>query len=139
MLISTHKLNKSMPISLFFVSKFNDIYIKMCFKTSGMFCKKSYFWSLSEFRLFVFGPKNCLGTCDKYAYILETVHLSLFIIIDDIYKVMYCLQFGMFIFDLEWPKEVKSRSQYIKMADNFSFRLSNSCQKDGIVWGKSTL
>ena len=32
----------------------------------------------------------------------------------------------MFIFDLEWPLEVKSRLPYIEMADNFSFSLSKS-------------
>ena len=73
----------------------------MCFKTSGMFSKKNYFWSIVNLDSVVFCPKYCPGSCRKYAYISETVHLSLFIIIDDIYKVMYCLQFGMFIFDLE--------------------------------------
>ena len=49
----------------------------------------------------VFRPKKCPVSCHKYAYILETVHLRPFIIIDYIYKVMYSLQFGMFIVDLE--------------------------------------
>jgi hypothetical protein len=74
----------------------SNIYIKLCFKTPGRFFLKTHFCSLSEF-----GQKNGLGSCHKYAYISETVHLSLFIIIDDIYKVMYCLQFGMFVFDLD--------------------------------------
>jgi len=50
-----------------------------------------------------FQPKNWLSRGHKNAYISETVHLRHFIIIDDIYKIMYCLRFGMFIFDLEWP------------------------------------
>ena len=108
MLISTNKLNKSMPISLFFVSEFNDIYIK-CFKTSGTFSPKNHFGPFST--VFFFAPKKCLCSSHTYAYISETVHLSLFINIDDRYKVMYCLQFGIFILTLN---EVKSRSPYIR-------------------------
>jgi hypothetical protein len=73
----------------------------MCFKTPGTVLKKNIFGPLVNLDAVVFRQKNGLGSCHKYAYISETVHLSLFIIIDDIYKVMYCLQFGMFVFDLD--------------------------------------
>ena len=66
----------------------------------------------------------------KCAYISETIHLSLFIIIDDIYKVMYCLQFGMFIqWSLRWEDTVGVLTLQVKSEGNFNDKRPNGSQK----------
>jgi len=62
----------------------------------------------------------------KYAYILETIYLRHKVTIDDLYKLIYDLSFGIMTFDLEWPWKVKSRSNLRKNAHNLFFTFSKS-------------
>ena len=60
--------------------------------------------------IFLFGRKMFAYWSHKYAHISETVHLRHFMTGGWISLSLYCLRFGIFIFDLEWPLEVKWRS-----------------------------
>ena len=57
---------------------------------------------------------NIFVNLDYKYYILETLYLRHKVTIYDLYIIIYELSFGIMTFDLEWPWQVKSRSNLRK-------------------------